>query len=246
MKYRVSKQFRLKSTHYAIGTIIDFENKRYSQPNGTYFWVPKEEFQMIQSFAKTGLFLEEVKESKKIQKRDITRIVKRYYEQDNMGTAYPIYIAVQELKFVGVIADEYEAWGCDAETNTEYRHHNFDGCKPSKNKQELIDDIKEYYELEDEKTINNAIDEIEEIRCGYVWQDIEFFLTDEGADEFIKSDGHNHGQLRKYVKHINRRNFEMREVLNSICSFFDLINYNRGFEIIGNIYENPELLEVEK
>ena len=45
---------------------------------------------------------------------------------------------------------------------------------------------------------------------------IEFFLTIRGAEEFIKADKHNHGKLRTYVKHFNRRNYEMRNLLEEI------------------------------
>jgi len=41
-------------------------------------------------------------------------------------------------------------------------------------------------------------------------------LTIKGAKDFIKADGHNHGELRTFVKHFNRRNYEMNNLLKEI------------------------------
>ena len=40
---------------------------------------------------------------------DLDELKKEYVSQDNRSTAYPIYVTVQELFCVGVIADGYSA-----------------------------------------------------------------------------------------------------------------------------------------
>ena len=113
-----------------------------------------------------------------------------YTEQNNRATAYPIYIVVQELVFVGVIADGYSVC-CphgDGVTRIEYRHEGF----PEETyieKQDLIDEIKEIYE---QPEINGIVNNIKEINCGYIWTDVEFFFTIKGAKEYIKANKHNH------------------------------------------------------
>ena len=52
----------------------------------------------------------------------LEELKKEYATQDNRGTAYPIYVTVQELRCVGVMADGYSA-SCpygDGVTKTEY------------------------------------------------------------------------------------------------------------------------------
>jgi hypothetical protein len=54
---------------------------------------------------------------------NIEELKKEYAEQDNRLTAFPIYVSVQELHCVGVMADGYSAvcpYG-DGETRVEYK-----------------------------------------------------------------------------------------------------------------------------
>ena len=118
---------------------------------------------------------------------------REYEQQDNRATAYPIYVVVQELKAVGVFADGYEP--CGEDSRIEYRH----SC----------DNCDKYCEEELEHCEND-------VRMGYMWFDVEFFLTIKRAEEYMKANAHNHGELRTYVKHFERRNFEMRNLLKSI------------------------------
>jgi len=144
---------------------------------------------------------------------------KEYEEQDNRGTAYPIYVTVQELVFVGVIANGYSV-NCpfgDGVTKTEYKHDSYEGT--FENKQELLDLCWE--DCEDERVdkdnyIYHFEKEIEEINCGYIWHPVEFFLTVKGAEEYMKANAHNHGKLRTYVHWFESRNYEMRELLKEI------------------------------
>ena len=127
----------------------------------------------------------------------MNELKKEYANQDNRSTRWPIYVTVQELKFVGVIDDQYSSMGVD---------------KYEKSNCELCDDSDDC-DLE-----NNQDQECtqKEIKCGYVWQDIEMFLTIKGAKEFIEADKHNHGELRTFVKHFSRRNFEMNDFIKNI------------------------------
>ena len=91
--------------------------------------------------------------------------LKREYEaQDNRSTAYPIYVSVQELVHIGVIADGYSVccpFG-DGENRTEYKHPDIDGS--FENEEELIKALDEYYgEDEDKDKLNSEIANIEKL-----------------------------------------------------------------------------------
>lgn len=139
--------------------------------------------------------------------------IKREYEtQETRFTAFPIYVTVQELVCIGVMADGYSV-NCpfgDGVNKTEYKHEGFDGTYEDRNA--LVEEIKEYYPQESKK----IIEQIEEINVGYIWTPVEFFMTIKGAKEYMKANAHNHGELRTYVHHFERRNFEMRELLKEI------------------------------
>lgn len=144
---------------------------------------------------------------------------KEYAEQDNRMTAYPIYVTVQELVCIGVMADGYSV-NCpfgDGVIRVEYRHPNYEDNY--ENKKELLDLCWE--DCEDERVdkdnyIYHFGKEIEEINVGYIWSPVEFFLTIKGAEQYMKANSHNHGKLRTYVNHFERRNFEMRGLLKDI------------------------------
>lgn len=113
---------------------------------------------------------------------EIETLRKRYADQDNRMTAYPIFVTVQEKFCIGVMADGYSV-NCpygDGENRTE-----------------------KYPDDED----------LPEVNTGYIWVDREWFLTIKGAEDYMRRNAHNHGKLRTYVHHFERRNFEMRELL---------------------------------
>jgi hypothetical protein len=143
---------------------------------------------------------------------NIEELKREYASQDNRATAWPIYVVVQELVCVGVIADGYSVIG-DGETKTEYRINNDSEPDVCDTREQAIDLLKEEFEGAE---LEEAIEKIEEFNVGYIWMPVEFFLTIKGAEEYIKSNSHNHGKLRTYVKHFERRNFEMRELLKDI------------------------------
>jgi hypothetical protein len=144
----------------------------------------------------------------------IEDLKKEYATQDNRATAYPIYVTVQELVCIGVMLDGYTISG-DGENKTEYRINNDGDPDVVDTKQEAIDLLTEQFE-DDPQGLAEALENIEELNVGYLWVDVEFFLTIKGAEEYMKCNAHNHGKLRTYVKHFERRNFEMRELLKEI------------------------------
>lgn len=142
----------------------------------------------------------------------VDKLRKEYETQDNRGTAYPIHVSAQELVCIGVMADGYSAccpYG-DGETKTKYKLDGFGD--PVENREDLIKDIKEYYDRDFHST-REAISEIEEIRLGYIWVDREVFLTIKGAEAYLKANAHNMGKTRTYVNWFHYRNVEMRELL---------------------------------
>ena len=142
---------------------------------------------------------------------NLEELKKEYATQDNRGTAYPIYVTVQELRCVGVIADDYSV-NCpygDGEMRIEYRHN--EDCELNfESKKEL----QEFLKNEDNKEYK--ISDFEELNMGYVWHPVEFFLTIKGAEEYMRLNKHNHGKLRTYVHWFERRNFEMRGLLKEL------------------------------
>ena len=113
---------------------------------------------------------------------NLEELKQEYATQDNRATAYPIYVTVQELICIGVVAEGYSP-------NCPYG----DG------------------EVKIEKN-----EEGEKKCMGYIWHPVEFFLTIKGAKEYMKCNAHNHGKLRTYVHHMERRNFEMREFFQEL------------------------------
>ena len=141
---------------------------------------------------------------------NLEEIKKNYEELDNHLTVYPIYIVVQRLVFIGVVADgDYLNYG---ETKTQYYHHSFENFSYN-TLEEAENDIREYYEGHADEEIQDELTKIQELNCGYMWLDDEIFLTEKGADEYIRCNGHNLGKIRKYVKHFSTRNKEMRFIL---------------------------------
>jgi len=149
----------------------------------------------------------------------LEELKKEYATQDNRGTAYPIYVTVQELRFVGVLGDGYSA-SCpygDGVTKTEYVINHDDDPDAFNSQEEAEASLKEQYSEDDEKDkLKEAIANIQEINCGYIWHPVEFFLTIKGAKEYMKANKHNHGKLRTYVHWFENRNFEMRWLLEEI------------------------------
>ncbi len=146
---------------------------------------------------------------------NIEELKKEYESQDNRCTAFPIYVTVQELFCVGVIKDGYST-NCpygDGVTKTEYMHSDIEGSYGSK--ADLIKSLEESYDGDTAK-LDSEIPEIEALTIGYIWIDVEFFLTIKGAEKYMKANAHNHDKLRTYVHHFERRNFEMRGLLEEL------------------------------
>ena len=127
---------------------------------------------------------------------NLEELKKEYETQDNRCTAYPIYVTVQELTWIGVMANGFSPRGDDSEVHMEHSCEHCDtGCKDADKEPEHCE---------------------KDVSVGYMWLDVEFFLTIKGAEEYMKANAHNHGKLRTYVKHFERRNFEMRELLREL------------------------------
>ena len=145
----------------------------------------------------------------------IEELKKEYAEQDNRSTAFPLYVTVQELVCVGVMANGYGV-SCpygDGETKTEYYaedNGNFD------THEEAVECIKQGFADDEDVDLKEAIEDIKELNVGYIWHPVEFFLTIKGAEEYMVANKHNHGKLRTYVHYFERRNFEMRELLEEL------------------------------
>ena len=142
---------------------------------------------------------------------NLEALKKEYATQDNRCTAYPIYVTVQKLTMIGVIADGYS---CNVgEEKTEYYHDSFEGISYH-TLSEAEDAIRD--EFEDKYEQSAEIKNIQKLNCGYMWLDVEMFLTIKGAEEYMKANSHNLGKCRTYVKWFETRNYEMRGLLKDI------------------------------
>ena len=106
---------------------------------------------------------------------DIKELKKEYATQDNRSTAYPIYVTVQELFCVGVIADGYSV-NCpcgDGKTITKYRLEDGDCDAPEFDSEEEL--IKYYKENDNERRVRYI--DIQEYQLGYIWIDVEFYTV---------------------------------------------------------------------
>lgn len=141
------------------------------------------------------------------------QILKNYKEQDRCGTADYIYIEVQERFCVGVIKDGHDVkcpYG-DGETKKVYCA----GDLVYEDYEELLDDIRADGCGYDENRMILQTLEVEELNFGYIWIPVQFFLTRQGAEEYIRANKHNHkGELRIYVNRFSDRNFEMNKVMD--------------------------------
>lgn len=138
----------------------------------------------------------------------LDELKKKYAEQDNRCTAFPIYVTAQELQFVAVADPDYGGMG---ETVYRYNHPlNDEGDFESYD--DVVNWLQEYHDFEGDE-LEEQKEKIKELYCIYQWTDIEVFLTIEGAEEYIAANKHNLGKTRTYVKHVSRRNFEMRALM---------------------------------
>jgi hypothetical protein len=148
---------------------------------------------------------------------NLEELKKEYANQGTRHTAYPIYVAVQRRMCVGRIAD-----GCSVvcpngggETVIEYYWKGNGDPVVDANLSVVFEAIKNYYD-DDLDSIKNEFDKVEEINSGYIWTDVEIFLTVKGAEEYMEANAHNLGECRTYVKWFETRNYEMRGLLKEI------------------------------
>lgn len=150
---------------------------------------------------------------------NLEELKKEYATQDNRATAYPFYVTVQELIYIGIMADGYSA-NCpygDGITKTEYQINHDSDPDSFDTLEEAKESLREQYpDPEDEARFREKVDEIQELNVGYIYHPVEFFLTIKGAEAYMKANAHNHGKLRTYIDYFERRNFEMRGLLEEI------------------------------
>ena len=142
----------------------------------------------------------------------LKELKEEYETQDNRSTAYPIFVTVQERHCVGVLEENHSV-SCpygDGKTKYVYTHEDLDEDYDSE--EECFKALKEW--VGDTESYDRS--DIKEQCLGYIWVDKEWFLTVKGAEEYINCDKHNLGETRSYVHYFNRRNFEMRKLLEDI------------------------------
>ncbi len=147
----------------------------------------------------------------------LEELKKEYMEQENRCTAWPFYVIVQEKFCAGVIGEGYDV-NCpygDGEAKMKYIANPGGETSYFTSIEEAVISLSEAYG-DDLDSLKDAVEEIQEVNLGYIWRDVEIFLTVKGANEFIESDKHNHGELRTYIKPFHRKNHEMRGMLEEV------------------------------
>jgi|GEM_PF-6605810 len=135
--------------------------------------------------------------------KTIEELKTEYAAQDNCATDYPFYVQVQELTFIGVIAEEYSPACPFGDSKIKYEH-NCEDCK------DIDVCLGEDFEREEpERCVHDK-------RCGYIWIPVEFFLTLKAAREYMSRNTHRHDKLRTYVMPFERKNYEMRGLLKEL------------------------------
>ena len=145
---------------------------------------------------------------------EIEQIRKDYATQDNRATSYPIYVEVQEMKFIGVFDEDYSPFG-DGEIRYFYKHPHEDGCdEPYENKEDLIEWLREYLEESGEiEELEDQIEDIEELQSWHMYVTVEVFFTLQAADKFIEEMGGRLDKPRTWTNHFHRGNQEVRTIL---------------------------------
>lgn len=145
----------------------------------------------------------------------------KYETQGNRITSSPIFVTVQELHRVGVMNEDYgvECPYGEGLNKIEFWHSDLDESYDSieEIKIALLDsfDLRKDCE-EDSLIIEGIFDNIKELKVGYIWIDVQWFLTIEGAEQYIALNRHNLKHPRTYVHHFSDRNVEMRKLLETI------------------------------
>lgn len=154
--------------------------------------------------------------------RFVEELVKKIETQDNVGTATPILICVQELKQSAVVDPAYHDAGVHGYDKEEVRwcYQHDDSCFEAFTKEEVLNQIKEYF-AEDFNSEKDYEDDM--ILVQYKYFDVAWFLTHDQADAFIRSDKHNLCKPRKYVKHLGYKSTEMYHVIQALKCIPELL-----------------------
>ncbi|HJO93193.1 MAG TPA: hypothetical protein QF753_07325 [Victivallales bacterium] len=145
----------------------------------------------------------------------IEKLQSKYAEQDNRMTAYPFCVTLSELVYIGTVDINHSLNG-NVIIKEEFEHYDFHNRYD--NKEDLINDIRSDWEGSDksQEEIDNYIARIKQVKSVYIWKEIEWFLTVEGAKEYIKLSGQNKDDFNIYIRYINDKNKEIRRLLREI------------------------------
>jgi hypothetical protein len=173
----------------------------------------------------------------------IKQLQKEYYRQDNAATATPFIVEVQEKRSVGVMAEDATCCGSyDSSTVTEWTYEGAEGegfdnmrdCMISAlethnygqfagTAEERADNIiqdctnEEYLDETAEGVIESMAENmditIRQYSMGYIWYPVEVCFTLKAAHQYMKANAHNHGTLRTWIRPVERRNWELIEVM---------------------------------
>jgi hypothetical protein len=147
--------------------------------------------------------------------RFVESLLKNLESQDNLSTAKPILICVQELKQSAVVDEGYHSAGVTGYDREEVRwcYSHDDSVFEAFTREEVLSQIKEYFEddFDEDKDYEDEM-----ILVQYKYVDVAWFLSHVEADKFIERDKHNLKKPRKYVKSLSYKNEEMYHVIEAL------------------------------
>ncbi len=115
----------------------------------------------------------------------LSDFIKRYKNQDNRCTAFPIYIKLQSAEMVPVHENsDYD--------ELKYYHPEFSDGSYFDSKSDLIKYLKENDYTE--KQIKENLLSLEEVPLKKVWVDRNIFFTIDGYNEHLRLNKHNYGE----------------------------------------------------
>lgn len=134
-------------------------------------------------------------------------VAKGIMTQNNRGTADPYIIVLQEKIEVATADGNGD--------RLKYYHHEFESAYNSK--EEFREACRSNgYSKED---FRKMLDELQTYEVKDVWEDRNWFFTDEGYNQHLDLNRHNYGEVRSYLKHAFR-NPEMKAIFEHLRSLY--------------------------
>jgi hypothetical protein len=213
--------FAIAVAHFDLVRVWSFEHDAWWRPDhrgytssieeaGLY---PRSEAEEICRKANyCGTLNEEIAEVNLTLKDKARRIIRQIGKQDNAATAFPYFVAVQELQWFP--CENGSRWGEDVRerifvddvsmTQEEFRKHCIENADEAEDRWE--DDMEEQWEI-------NHYEETS------MWVTRAVFLTREAAEKFVKSNHYHFGETRFYIEHAwrNRELETIIEILEDYC-----------------------------